>query len=115
MPRRAWRERVEDILQAVERIRSYTESLNARSFAEDQKTIDAVVRNLEVIGEASSHIPLEIQGRHSEIPWREMRAMRNLLSHAYFGIDAAVVWKTVRDDLPALAAGLKSVLDEDRH
>ena len=83
------------------------------AFACDRKTIDAVVRNLEVIGEASTHVLADVQEQYSDIPWREMRTMRNLLSHAYFIIDTDVVWKTVQEDLPGLIAGLHKVLGED--
>ena len=110
MPRRTWVERVEDIVSAIERIGEYTEALDFAAFAQDHKTIDAVVRNLEVIGEASHHVPEEIRQQSAEIPWREMRAMRNLISHAYFTVDVAVVWKTVRDDLPGLLPLFRSLL-----
>jgi len=102
VPRRTWSERVEDIIDAIERINSYVDDLDFDAFRNDQKTVDAVVRNLEVIGEASHHIPESVQRRTTTIPWREMRAMRNLISHAYFTVDVAIVWKTVRDDLPEL-------------
>jgi uncharacterized protein with HEPN domain len=113
VPPRAWRERVQDIIEAVERVLAYTNAMDFEAFTRDQKTIDAVVRNLEVIGEASLHVPGEIQERHAAIPWREMRAMRNLLSHAYFVTDSAVVWKTVREDLPVLVHHLREILDSD--
>lgn len=113
VPPRAWRDRVEDIIQAVERVLTYTQSMDSDTFARDQRTIDAVVRNLEVIGEASTHIPADVQERYSDVPWREMRTMRNLLSHAYFTVDTDVVWKTVREDLPGLVASLPKVLGED--
>jgi uncharacterized protein with HEPN domain len=113
VPPRVWRERLEDILQAIERVLAYTRGMDFDTFTRDAKTIDAVVRNLEVIGEAAIHVPGEIQERHRAVPWREMRTMRNFLSHAYFGTDVAVVWKTVRDDLPGLVAHVRAILDED--
>lgn len=113
MPRRSWRLRVEDTLQAVRRIREYVASLDFQSFSRDQKTIDAVLRNLEIVGEASRHVPPEIQARYPTLPWNEMRAMRNLLSHAYFLVDLDIVWKTVRDDLPLIEPTLKTLLEEN--
>jgi uncharacterized protein with HEPN domain len=71
-----------------------------------------VIRNLEVVGEASGQIPSDVQQRHPSVPWREMRTMRNLLSHAYFNVDAGVVWKTISDDLPALVPTLRRILAE---
>lgn len=113
MPPRHWRARVEDILDAIARIQRYTEGMDSDAFAKDQKTIDAVVRNLEIIGEASRHIPNEIQNRYPALPWSEMRSMRNLLSHAYFLVDVGILWKTVRDDLGPIAPSLRQILDEN--
>jgi uncharacterized protein with HEPN domain len=110
VPRRTWPERVEDIIAAIERVDSYIAGLDFEGFRQDQKTVDAVVRNLEVIGEASHHIPDEIQQRNTEIPWREMRAMRNLISHAYFVVDVTVVWKTAKDDLPGLLPRFRDLI-----
>ena len=82
-------------------------------FHGDQRTIDAVVRNLEIVGEAARQIPEDIQRRYPTVPWREMQSMRNLLSHAYFLIDLDVIWKTVQDDLPAIRPVLQRILDEN--
>ena len=112
MPPRPWHERVEDIIAAIERIQTYTASLGFDAFMRDQRTIDAVIRNLEVIGEASGHVPPAVQQRHPSVPWREMRAMRNLLSHAYFVVDVEVVWKTIRDNLPSVVPALRSIVDD---
>lgn len=68
----------------------------------DEKTVDAVIRNLEVIGEASSHLPIEIQEQYPDVPWSMMKGIRNILAHEYFGVDLEIVWKTVQDDLPIL-------------
>ena len=112
MPRRSWRLRVEDTLQAIDRIRTYVKSQDRQSFGIDQRTVDAVIRNLEIVGEAARHVPAEIQARYP-LPWDEMRSMRNLLSHAYFLVDLDVVWKTVQDDLPQIEPVLKRMLDEN--
>lgn len=113
MPRRSWLLRIEDTLQAVERIRSYVESLDYETFSNDNLTIDAVLRNLEIIGEASHHIPEEIRRENVTLPWQEMRAMRNYLSHGYFLVDNSIIWKTVQEDLPLLVAPLKKILEEN--
>ncbi len=113
VPRRSWRLRVEDTLQAITRIRDYVADYDLDGFCADQRTIDAVVRNLEIVGEASRHVPSEVQQRYPSLPWTEMRAMRNLLSHAYFLVDLEIVWKTVRDDLPKLEPALAEILNEE--
>ena len=113
MPPRQWRARVEDILDAIARIQRYTEGMDSSAFTKDQKTIDAVVRNLEIIGEASRHVPDEVRNRYPTLPWSEMRAMRNLLSHAYFLVDVGILWKTVREDLDPIAPSLRQILAEN--
>ena len=72
---------------------------------------DAVVRNLEIIGEASSHIPESIQSASPTVPWRLMKNMRNVLSHEYFGIDVDIVWKTVTESLPKIVGPIKAAMD----
>ena len=95
MPPREWRLRIEDIIESVEAILDFTGGLDYGDFAEDKKTVDACIRNFEVIGEAARHIPQDVRSNHDEIPWTEMSAMRNILSHEYFGVDLAIVWKTI--------------------
>jgi uncharacterized protein with HEPN domain len=91
---------IEDILTAVEKIENYTKDMTFDNFCKDCKTIDAVVRNLSVIGEASKNMPEEIKQDHPEIPWEEIIGMRNKVIHEYFGVDEEILWKTAREDLP---------------
>ena len=103
-------ERVEDylehIVEAIDHIASYLEDITEYSgFEGDPRTRDAVVRNLEIIGEAATRIRVmdpEYQARHPELPWVEMRGMRNKMIHGYFDVDWEVVWQTARNDLPSL-------------
>ncbi len=113
MPRRNWLDRISDILDAAQRIREYTDGFDLDAFTRDRKTVDAVVRNLEIVGEASARVPDDVQARYGQVPWREMRAMRNLLSHAYFDVDVGVVWKTAREDLPVVINALERILREN--
>lgn len=92
--KRDWRLRFFDMQECMRRIQSYTGGHTFESFSADRMRIDAVLRNLEVIGEASSHVPPEVASLHAELPWIEMRAMRNFLAHEYFGISLAIVWRT---------------------
>ena len=110
MPPREWRLRIEDIIEAIEAILDFTEGMDSTSFAGDKKTVDASIRNLEVIGEAAKHIPLEIRSCYEDIPWAEMSAMRNILAHAYFGIDLSIIWQTICSDLPIILPQLRQLL-----
>jgi uncharacterized protein with HEPN domain len=76
----------------------------------DQKTIDAVVRNLEIIGEAAANTPDNIQEQFSDVPWYKMKGMRNILIHEYFGLDNEVLWKTVQEDLPLLKRKIQKLI-----
>ena len=102
MPYRGWQFRIDDILEAIDKIESYTHGLGFDEWIEDDKTVDAVVRNIEVIGEAASHLPIEIQEQYQDVPWSMMKGIRNILAHEYFGIDLKIIWKTIKEDLPSL-------------
>ena len=108
--RRSRRLRLEDILTAAERIRSYTTGLSEEAFRLDVKTTDAVVRNFEVMGEAARHVDDEFAAAHPEVEWAEVRGFRNVLAHAYFGVDIAILFQTVRDDVPRLIAAITPLL-----
>jgi uncharacterized protein with HEPN domain len=97
------------ILQAIDSIRDYTSDATVDGYLGDRKTQDAVVRNLEVIGEASNNIVKhhpEFAAAHPDVPWRFAYEMRNALSHGYFTVDHTIVWQTIQHDLPALHAQL---------
>jgi uncharacterized protein with HEPN domain len=83
--------------------------LNYDGWMKDQKTIDAVIRNLEIIGEAAANVPREIQDLYVDIPWYQMKGMRNILIHEYFGVDNDVLWNTIQKDLPVLKEKLQAV------
>lgn len=84
------------------------------SFSADQKTIDAVVRNITVIGEAARNVPAEVVARHPEIPGNEMLEMRNVVVHGYFGISTQIVWETAQNDLPSLVGLMKALVNAER-
>lgn len=102
MSPRKWEFRIEDILESLDLISEYVKELDYDSWKKDRKTIDAVIRNIEIIGEASSHVPANIQEKYSDIPWYEMKGLRNILIHEYFGVDTDVLWRTIKEDLPSL-------------
>lgn len=110
MPLRDWRVRVQDILEAAISIRSYTSGMTFEQFAVDRKTIDAVIRNLEVMGDASRRLPAHVRNDNPEIPWAEMGSLRNILDCEYFGADLTILWTTVQNDLAPLEEPLRAVL-----
>jgi uncharacterized protein with HEPN domain len=88
-----------DVLEAINKIEGYTEGVDFDSFSSNQMMYDAVIRNLEVLGEAARNMPDEVKSRYSEIPWRQMIGLRNILIHHYFGIDQSIVWEVIKRDL----------------
>ena len=111
MPPRAWRMRIEDIVEASSAIAEYVQGLTYQEFAEDRKTVDAVVRNLEVIGEAARNVPEDVRTRFPELPWLDRADTRNVLIHEYFGVDLTILWKTASIDLPAILPALRGVIE----
>ncbi len=111
MPPRSWRLRIEDILAAVDAILQYTAGMDRTTFAGDRRTVDAVVRNLIVIGEAAGHVPDEVVAATPQIPWARIRGMRNLAVHEYFGLDSDILWDTVTGNLPGLLPELRRLLE----
>ena len=112
MPLRNWLFRINDILDAVSAVETYVTGMTYEDFVADRKTVDAVIRNLIIIGEASVHIPEEICKAHVEIPWQDMSAMRNFVVHEYFGVSDRILWDTVQIDLPPLMPDLKEVAEK---
>ena len=99
-----------DMLDAVEKAGSFTKGMDAERFRRDEKTIFAVIRALEVIGEAAKKIPPTVRDRYPQIPWREVAGIRDKLVHEYFGVNLDVVWKTVQEDLPKLKPVIQAML-----
>jgi uncharacterized protein with HEPN domain len=93
---------LDDIREAIQAIREYTEGLTFESFSADRKTIDAVIRNLEIIGEAAKNLPEEFKAMSGDIEWRKIVGLRNLLIHEYFGVSKPVVWDIVQNKLDPL-------------
>ena len=114
MSSRVWQFRLQDILEAIARIQSYTQGLTLDHFKMDGKTVDAVERNFILIGEAAGHVPDEVMRRYRSIPWRKMRDMRNVVVHAYWGVDLERVWEAIQQDLPPLVPLLQHVLEQER-
>lgn len=101
---------LKDILAAIESIEAFIEGMTPEAFEVDDKTASAVMRKLEIIGEAVKQIPEEIRQKHPQIPWKEMAGMRDKLIHFYFGVDHRLVWKTITERLPGVKQEIEKVL-----
>ncbi|MEK7127613.1 MAG: DUF86 domain-containing protein [Patescibacteria group bacterium] len=101
---------INDIAQAIDKIDKFAGKISYEKFCRDEKTMDAVVRNLEIIGEAAKHVSKTIRERNKDIPWSEMVSMRNKVTHEYFGVDMEILWKTITEDLPELKKKIKKLI-----
>ena len=101
---------IKDIIDAINNIEKYTRGISFEEFSHKQITIDAVIRNFEIIGEAAKHVPKETQMKETGIPWKEMAGMRDKIIHEYFGVDLDIVWKTIKEQLPAIKKLIKRIL-----
>jgi len=101
-----------DVLDAIKRVESYLRGVNKKAFMENLMMQDAVMHQIEIIGEASNSVSDGFQDRHSELPWMQMRAIRNKIVHDYRGITLDVIWDTAKNDLPALKTKIQILLKE---
>ena len=112
MKKRTFKLYLEDINDFISRIEKYIEGLDYQKFSENQMVIDAVLRNLELIGEASKNIPEEIKRKFSNLPWPEMVGLRNIAAHGYFKIDSEIIWDIITKDIPKSKRQLIIMLKE---
>jgi uncharacterized protein with HEPN domain len=112
MSPRHWKERVKDILDAIQEIQTFVTDVDFAVFQNDQKTMRAVELDLIIIGEAANMIPEDLQEEYPEIAWQLMRGMRNRLVHTYFSVSPKILWDTIQQDLPPVVEALKTLLDE---
>ena len=111
MPR-DFRVGLEDILDAIHKIRAYTRGFTLQAFRQDPKTFDAVVRNLEIIGEAAKNLPAAVRLKYPEIGWKRIAGLRDILIHEYFGVDAEIIWDVVENKLKTLEDVVQNILKE---
>lgn len=110
MKRRNNRLFIEDILEAMGKIKRYIKGLTYETFIKNEIVIDAVIRNLEVIGEASRNIPEQVREKYAEIPWKRMIGLRNIAIHGYFGVDLSIIWEIITRNLPETKPKIASML-----
>lgn len=109
--KRSYRLFVEDILESVDKIERYVKGISYDNFVENEMIIDAVIRNLEVIGEASKNIPENIREQYTTIPWRRIIGLRNIMIHGYFGIDLSIIWEIITKNLPETKPSIVEMLN----
>lgn len=104
--------RLKHILASIDKIKFITKNLSYEDFANDWIPQDVVIRNLEIIGEASNHVSDELKQEYPEIEWNLIRGLRNILAHVYFDIDTQQIWNTIHEDLPFLEEKIKLILEK---
>lgn len=108
---REWRFYIQDMIEFSEKVLSYTEGLDQEAFIADELTYDATLRNVELIGEAASHIPSEVREAHPDIPWRAIVGARNRLAHGYLNVNNNIIWTIIQDAIPNLLPALQNLLN----
>ena len=110
-PPREWRFYIVDMIEFAEKVLAYTQDVDQDTLVADPLRYDAVLRNLELIGEAATHIPGHVRAAHPDVPWRAIVGLRNRLAHGYLTISDGVVWTTIQEAVPSLVPSLRSVLN----
>ena len=106
---------LEDMLTSIDRILDYVKDYDYSRFLADQKTIDAVTRNFEIIGEAANSVSKEIKGDYPEVPWQAMYGLRNYASHEYFGLDLSTSWEIAKNNLPENKKQIEKIIKNSKN
>ncbi|OGU75466.1 MAG: hypothetical protein A2V93_09340 [Ignavibacteria bacterium RBG_16_34_14] len=112
MSRRDWKILFEDIVESINKIEEYIKGLSFEDFSHNSLIIDAVVRNIEIIGEASKNMPQAIQNKFHDIPWQKLKGIRNRIVHEYFKIDVSIIWFIIQNELNSLKGNIEKHLKE---
>ena len=102
---------LEDILSSIEKIIGYTKGILFKDFIKNSMVVDAVLFNLQIIGEAAKHLPDEFRNRHKEIEWRKVAGFRDMIAHEYFGVSMEIVWDIIQNNIPELKKAIEGLLD----
>lgn len=111
MSKRDVRFLLDDILSSIAKIQRYVGTMDQEQFLSDEKTTDAVVRNIEIIGEATRQLPIDFTEQYPAIPWHQMAGLRNRIVHEYFGLDLEIIWAIIEQHLPALQKQIQPLFD----
>jgi len=103
---------IEHILESIEEIEKYSLHATQETFSKMTMMQDAIIRRIEIIGEATKKLPKPFKGKYPKMPWKEMAGMRDILIHEYFGVNIATVWRTIKKDIPKLKKQIKELLDD---
>jgi len=109
---RSYKDYLQDILDAMNKAQSFVSGMGHEAFKDDDKTAYAVIRALEVIGEATKHVPDNLRQKYPSVPWQDMAGMRDVLIHAYFGVDIETVWLTVTEKISQIKPLIEKVIKE---
>lgn len=112
MPKRSNREFIRDMKEAIDRIQEYTKGMDYEQFLQDTKTQDAVIRNIEIIGEAAKNLSSDFRKKYAHLDWKKIAGMRDKIIHFYFGVKWDIVWGVIKDKIPALSIQINSILNE---
>ena len=106
---------MEDILEAANKVLRYTNGMSLEAFRSDELVFDAVVRNLEIIGEAAKHLPREVQERMPDVEWSKAAAFRDVIAHGYFGLNVHIIWDVARNKIPVISKTVETLLTQLRN
>ena len=110
--RREYQDYLSDLIEAIDKIEQFIDLMTFEKFEKDEKTIFAVIRALEIMGEAAKKIPHGIRAKYKHIPWKQIAGMRDKLIHEYFGVNTKVIWKTVKEDIPMVKPLIKQMFKD---
>ena len=110
--KRTYKDYLLDILSSIQEIEEFIAGMTFEEFVQDRKTVNAVIRSLEVMGEAAKKIPSEMRNRYPEIPWKYIAGMRDKLIHEYHGVDLEIVWEVIEKEIPPLRPKLEKILTD---